>query len=284
MSDIITIIPNRYSHRFTVRLTSPLIHTEEVNSNVATFYREPQLINGKKLFVPTIRGNSIRGKIRDLIFDDLLERLEYPKQALEADKFYTLFCGGFLDSMETGLDILKKRELRDTLPALSLLGSALGKEMLKGKLIVAPAYPKVKERGYVDNPSIYDITSINRMIRLDDGKLSIGDQWLEYKTKEEKKKDKDQKAQMFYDVDCVITGTEFDCFFAIDSRNELEQSCFDYMIQLLIGHSHFGGKNSSGFGSFEVLDMPELKPELYLNFLVKNKLKIKEYIDNVFLQ
>jgi hypothetical protein len=284
MSDTITITPNRYSHRFTVRLTSPLIHTEEVNSNVATFYREPQLINGKKLFVPTIRGNSIRGKMRDLIFDDLLERLEYPKQTLEADKFYTLFCGGFLDSMESGLDILKKRELRDTLPALSILGSALGKEMLKGKLIVAPAYPKVKERGDKEHPSIYDITSINRMIRLDDGKLAIGDQWLQHKTKEEKKKDKDQKAQMFYDVDCVITGTEFECFFAIDSRSELEQSCFDYMIQLLIQHSHFGGKNSSGFGSFDVLDMPELKPELYLNFLVENKGKIKEYIDNVFLQ
>lgn len=284
MSNIIIIQPNRYSHRFSVRLTSPLIHTEEVNSNVATFYREPQLINNKKYFVPTIRGNSIRGKIRDLIFDDLLERLEYPKQTLEVDKFYTLFCGGFLDSMEAGLNILLKRELRDTLPALSILGSALGKEMLKGKLIVAPAYPTVKERGYADKPSIYDITSINRMIRLDDGKLAIGDQWLQYKSKEDKKKDKEQKAQMFYDVDCVITGTEFECFFAMDSRNELEQSCLDYMIQLLINYGYFGGKNSSGFGSFEVLNMPQLKPEMYLEFLKNNKDKIKEYIDNVFLQ
>jgi CRISPR/Cas system CSM-associated protein Csm4 (group 5 of RAMP superfamily) len=89
---------------------------------------------------------------------------------------------------------------------------------------------------------------------------------------------------MFYDVDCVITGTEFECFFAIDSRNELEQSCFDYMIQLLIEHSHFGGKNSSGFGSFEVVDMPKLNPTIYLEFVEQNKLKIKEYIDNVFLQ
>lgn len=284
MSQITTITPNRYSYSFVARLTSPLIHTEEVNSNVATFYREPQLIGGKKYFVPTIRGNSIRGKIRDLIFDDLLERLEYPKQTLEVDKFYTLFCGGFLDSMESGLDILKKRELRDILPALSILGSALGKEMLKGKLIVAPAYPKVKERGCIDSPSIYDITTINRMIRLDDGKLAIGDQWLQHKTREDKKKDKEQKAQMFYDIDCVITGTEFECFFAIDSRNELEQSCFDYMVQLLIEFGYFGGKNSSGFGCFEVVDMPRLDPTIYLEFVEENKLKIKEYIDNVFLQ
>jgi len=252
-----------------IRLKSPLVHTEEVKSNISSLFTEKRKVGNNIFQIPAIKGNSIRGIIRDLIFEHLFKELKLDEESVAVDTFYILFSGGFLEGMESAIDINAKRGLRKMLPALSILGSAVGKEMLMGKLIVSSAYPRCKELE-TGEMSIYDQTQVIRHTRVDDRKLKYG-----------KEKD-ERKAQMFYDIEVLNAGTELDLHIILDSENEIEKACLNRMIKQLAEKPYFGGKSSAGYGEFEFIniDIDKLDSSAYDNYIKENSEKIKEFILN----
>ncbi len=267
-----------YKKNITIKLTSPAIHTEEVQSNISSTYKEPYLLDNTNeiIHIPVIKGNSLRGQMRDLIMNYALNKVGVERASLNVDLFYILFSGGFLDGMRTDLDIAKKKELRQTFPPLSIFGSAMGKEMLKGKMIISSARPRIKEiRG--DGFSVYDLTSIVRMTRLDDGKMPNGEHWIKEESLSEEEK---RTMQMFYDIEVINSGTIMDIVMVLDSDNEIEKACFNKAISLFVDKGTLGGKSSAGFGRFEVMSISdEDNYAVFDLFLEENKEKIKGWIN-----
>jgi hypothetical protein len=264
-------------NHITIELTSPAVHTEGVKSNISSIYKEPYLDQntGNKLAVPVIKGNSIRGQMRDLLMNYTLNKVGIEPETVPLDLFHILFTGGFLEGMETAIDIQAKRDLRATFPPLSIFGSAMGNEMLRGKMQIASAYPLASEFGN-GKFSVYDLTSIVRLTRIDDSKLAHGDLWIHTELFEDKKK-KEQSAQMFYDIEVLNAGTQLQTIFVLDSENEIEKACFNKMIELWVGNGTLGGKSSGGFGRFKLVGELD-NSNLFDEFLDTNKDKIKEWV------
>jgi len=68
------------------------------------------------------------------------------------------------------VDITARRNLRLKFPFLSILGSAMGDQMLQGKIVVGSLLPKCKELNNGEL-SYWDMTEIIKYTRVDDSKL-----------------------------------------------------------------------------------------------------------------
>lgn len=288
MSEKITISTQKHFINFQIELLSPLIHTEEVASNVATFYRQKYLKNSKAYMIPTMRGNAMRGLMRRCLMSHLLDTIEIyytqdsSQQSLDVDTAYALL-GGALTGSESLFNMHETRKLRDLLPALSIFGSALGDRMLQGKIEVGCAYPECKELE-TGELSVYDLMDNVRHIRIDDMKLIFGDDYVDRAKKEIKLNKKgeiiDDKAQMmFYDIEVMSKGAILNWSVSIDSKNKMEYACLARALKQLQEFGYLGGKSSAGYGQFKFLESVEkMDSTLYDQHLEDSKEEIKEFL------
>lgn len=252
----------------TFRLESSLVHIEETNSNIANIYRERILRDGQIHNVPAVHGNSIRGVWRDIGANQLCELLEIEPGTLPTNVFHILFSGGYLDKSISYLDPGRKRKMREMLPFLSVFGSAIGNEMLQGKLRVGTAYPRCRELG-TGELSYNDMCTLVRYTRQDDTKRFIGENHAEDKTQ-----------QMFYDIEVLVKGVELDCEVVIDSDDEIELSMFDHIIDAFKLKPHLGGASRIGHG--KVTFDYDGDGSAYVDYVTRNKEAIREYLLSEF--
>lgn len=248
---------------FKTELMSSLVHTEEVNSNISNIYREKINISNKIHNIPAIHGNSIRGILRRVGFNRLCELLELEKNTLSVYMYHILFNGGALASQTGYLDLHKKKEIRDTIPLLSVFGSAIGNSMLPGKMIVSSAIPECKELGTGDI-SYHDITNIVRYTRLEDCEIDTG---------------KDKKSnQMFYDIETMIQGTVLNWEIILDYTTEIEGQAINDTLMQFSKKPFFGGSSAKGHGKIK-FDYTGKNCD-YLNFIMENSKQIKQFLQN----
>lgn len=255
------------------RLKSSLAHTEEVSSNIANIYREKTLIDKDIHFIPALHGNSIRGTLRDVGADLLCTKVGVEENSLPVRVFNILFSGGALDKADTEVNINIKKDIRSTVPLLSIFGSAMGKEMLQGKLSVTSALPECTELETGER-SYNDLVALVRYTRQDDTKKTVGEKHSDT--------EEDIKSQMFYDTEVIAKGSilRFDVY--LDTENELEVSAFESTLEKFLERPFFGGMSRAGHGQVEFIDLPELNSKPYLDFLEKEKEDIKEFLKNEF--
>ncbi len=227
--------------------------------------------------IPTIHGNAIRGYLRRLIMDDYLTQLGYE---LNSKKIYHfLFTGGLLEALDNkdkgAINLTLKKELREMIPPISLLGSAIGNQMIQGKLKVGMGNIVCSEtKHYIADYddidfSAYNLKAIDFGTRLDDLK--------EYSD------DEDQHHQMKYEFETLIRGTRFTHEFVLENCNSIEQACFVRMFKLWQERPYIGAKSATGYGKVE-LDYPSIKgmsDEVYLNYLHDNQSSIIEFLDGL---
>jgi CRISPR/Cas system CMR subunit Cmr4 (Cas7 group RAMP superfamily) len=257
---------------FRVELETSLVHTEEVSSNISNIFREKVLRDGIVHNIPALHGNSIRGLLRDVGASQLCESLGIENNSLSISTFYKLFSGGSLEKSETIIDLNKKRELRAKLPFLSIFGSALGNEMLQGKMAITSAYPECKELG-TGETSYNDLTTIVRYTRVDDSKMVTGEKYTE---------ESEQKQMMFYDIEVLAKGTVLNFEVYLDTDDEIEIACFSAIWQRFLEKPFFGGASRAGHGTIKVLDMSEeLKPDAYFKHIESFKEDIKTFLNEL---
>jgi hypothetical protein len=222
--------------------------------------------------VPVVSGNAIRGMLRRLIMGDLLERVGYkPVDAKGQVRLYhSLFAGGVLEAVsekDSGyIDLAMKRQIRGTLPPVSLLGTALRNQMMEGKLDVAYAVPRAKElAGFLREDATYPITA------------TLGDlQKQTFNTRRDEmaqdaKQEGGNSSQMLHTWWYIPPGTVFQHGFTLSNPSEIEAACLGHMIALWNVRPRLGAK--AGTGNAEVrLDyrnVPDATP--YLDFIEANK-------------
>lgn len=255
-------------------LKSPLVHTEETNSNIATIYREKVYLNNKIYEIPAVHGNSIRGLLRNIGAEHFLTSIEMEFNTVPTNLFHILFSGGALEKMKVFVDISEKKEFRKYLPYLSIFGAAVGDEMIEGKLIVTSAIPRCKELNTGES-SIYDLTQIIRYTRHDDRKMVIGDKHLA--------DHQNTPYQMFYDIETLCAGTVLDFEFILKCPSDLEQGAFENILKLFKEQPFIGGKSAVGHGRIEFdVELDQNKIDNYNIFLKNNKDDIKQYLKNRF--
>lgn len=257
-----------FKHSFVFELQSSLVHTEETSSNIANIYREKVMLGGKVHHIPALHGNSIRGTWRDLGANHLCTLLEIEPNTLPLKVFHILFSGGALDKSVAYMDVGEKRKMRQMLPFLSVFGSAIGNEMLQGKMIVGSAYPHCKELGTGD-VSYNDMTALVRYTRTDDTKRVLGE-----------RDDKGDSAQMFYDTETLAKGVMLDCEVIIDSDDEIELAAFHDIIEQFKEKPYLGGTSRAGHGkvSFE----HKHSGQSYRDYVAEHKEEIRDYLVSTF--
>ncbi len=228
--------------------------------------------------IPAIHGNAIRGYLRRLVMDDYLTLLDYE---LDSKKVYHfLFTGGILEALDSkdkgAINLTLKKQIRELIPPISLVGSALGNQMIQGKLKVGMADIVCAEtKHYIEEYSDYDFSAYNLKgsdfgTRLDD-------------LKEGKTDDDEQAHQMKYEFETLIRGTKFTHEFILEDCNSIEKACFRRMIDLWEERPYLGGKSGTGYGKLK-LDYPEinsLSDDDYLKYVDENKELICNFLDEL---
>jgi len=262
-----------------VLLKSPLAHFgDELCGTMQTARRMKYKVNGKFVDIPVYSGNALRGILRSLVFEDMLEKCGMSISSISQSVFYTLFNGGSLKSGGVE-DISFKQQLTENCPALVLLGSAFGNQMTEGKAKVGILRPVCKElNGYNIKKSDGSLYSgmINEVFQTRSDRLKI---------KTENVKDvaeiPKEVVQMKYEFETLSAGTELETSISVEFANGLEKSCMIYMLNLLQQTGHIGGKSSEGYGKIN-LDYKaneDVKSDLYEKFLAENTEKIKGFLD-----
>lgn len=255
-----------------ITLLSPLAHNSDESCGTDTKFRRMKILHdGKTLQIPIYSGNALRGILRRLIAKDFFERIGIEK--LSDKLYYTFFCGGSLEkgSSQDYIEVGKKLELRETIPFISLFGSAIHNQIMQGKLQVGMAVPIAKETEKMtkkeSTKSIWELTDEIFYTRRDDL---------------EDKENDSQVQQMKYNIEVLISGTQLFHEFVLQDVNEVELSCFGHVIDLWKSDPILGGKAGTGHGKVELAYMPEFpNSKIYLDFLNENKDKIKEYIEKM---
>lgn len=253
-----------------LKLLSPLLHTESTNSNIANIYREKCLIDTEIHEVPSYHGNALRGTLRNLWFDHMLQVIEFPRNHMMLDIFHVLFSWWALNGSTNGFDIEHKKEVRQMIPLLSVLWSAMGNEMLQWKLKVSTMRPQCKELG-TGTQSYWDLVQIIRYTRQDDSKMDVGGAWLGPVER--------TKQQMFYDTECLIAGAVLEWDIYLDTDNPIEIGAFYDALHCLHDNPHIGWGSRVGHGKIEIqndIDRNIRKP--YLDYLSDNKESICDWI------
>ena len=230
--------------------------------------------------IPSIHGNAIRGMLRRLLMDDFLTLLDYK---LDSKKVYHfLFTGGLLEALDSkdkgAINLDMKKEIRELIPPISLLGSALGNQMIQGKLKVlfADIVCKETEHYITENAShgAYNLKAIDFGTRLDDLK--------ENKTEEEADGKKEQAHQMKYEFETLIRGTKFTHEFILEDCDIVERACFCRMLQLWQERPYLGGKSGSGYGMVKLdYSISDLDDSAYLEYLQDRKEEIRGFLDGL---
>lgn len=250
---------------------SPIHHGgNEKAGNQALIRRQTYIVDQAPVEIPVISGNAIRGVLRRMIWDDLLERVGYTLTSMKI--YHMLFTGGILeavDSKDSGvIDIEMKKKLRAELPPLAVLGTALGNQMFEGKLKCAIAQPMCAElREFLPDlpefkpPSIYELVSFDFMTRLDDVK--------------EARQEGEAAHQMLMNFEVINPGTVFVHSFVLDNPSDVEKGVLARALNMWREKPYVGGKSGVGYGTVK-LNYELDDDSAYLTFIENNKAQICE--------
>lgn len=235
--------------------------------------------------IPCIHGNAIRGMLRRLLLDDFLTQINYDLKSKKV--YHFLFTGGLLEAIDDkdkgSINLTTKKQIRKYIPPISILGSALGNQMIQGKLKVGIGNIVCDEtKHYIEETvdssfSAYNLKSTDFGTRLDD--LEIGLQISENEDVEDK--EPEQHNQMKYDFEALIRGTRFTHEFILEDMLPHEKGCFMRMLELWNERPYIGGKSGTGYGLIEFdYNIPEeVNPsDDYLEYLEENKDDIQTFL------
>ena len=226
--------------------------------------------------IPVISGNSLRGQLRDLLAEDFLTRISGDEDPIElGDSLSNAFWAGGSLQRTAGPGKLNRRMLngmREQIPPLSLLGTALSDQMLQGRLNMGMLTPIATETesytGRESEHSVFQFVDETFYTRMDD---RVGG----------RQEDEDTQ-QMKYTVQILTPGTRFDHWMALEGATDVERACLGHAMDLFEASPHVGGQKAVGHGevAFEYDDpLPDAQP--YLDFVADNRDEIREFVEDL---
>ncbi len=254
----------------TLTAKTPIHHGGDESTGArSTLRRMKYIVDGKRIDIPVISGNSIRGVLRRMTMAHMLETIGYGQlKSLKA--YHMLFAGGTLESVSSddsgNLNLELRRYMRESIPALSVFGSAIGNQMIEGKMKCGFAIPQCSELGTGDI-SIYSTLADDFTTRRDDmhGEREEGD----------------AAHQMIVNIETFAPGTQFNHMFTLLDCNEIESGVLAMAIALWNERPYAGGKSGIGYGELMLNydTVPNVLP--YLEYLRNNASTVRDAVSKI---
>lgn len=257
-----------------IRLLSALHHGGDEKTGSTPMLRAVTVIgNGRRVRVPYISGNAIRGVIRRLLVRDLIDLCgiqELPKKAV-----HILASGGVLELGEsTGrIDLDMKTRLRDTIPLIRLLGCSIGNQIISGQLIVGHAVPIAQETVGVMLPELEgEFLPIREL---------IGQEFITRRDEVREREEDDQAVQMKVDFEVLLPGTILWHYFQVNEKDGMAIATIGRAIKLWREKPFIGARSASGFGEIDpqYQEIPDDTP--YVEHMTANTETIKDLIKEI---
>lgn len=233
----------------------------EVNGNVAMFRRDGVIqANGRSVEVPIVSGNGIRGKLRDVASEHMLQMLgeEGTPHKVPLHVFQMLFSGGALTQGNTEGDVDAWKKLYENLPVVALFGTAYGNAIIPGKMNINPLIPIALETYHLlPEPileyfaesglkSVYTYLQQSMYTRKENAKDPKFAQYLDVSEDV-----KFETSQMIYYVETLKAGTPFYWKVVLRDVTDIEYDFFLSFMKRWESIQTVGGKEAVGFGQLE---------------------------------
>lgn len=227
---------------------------------------------GALVDLPYITGNAVRGHLRRLLMRDMLRLADYRIDAMPPTGarrlWHALMSGGQLESTDEttgGLDLAMRKRLRDTIPPIGLLGTAVGNQIISGCLVVEHMMPVCREYAsyipHIDDPRkeqpVRMFLSTAFHTRRDD---------REY----ESEKPDAQAVQMKVQFECMVAGTLFVHGFELREASAVETACLGRALDLWETEPTVGGKASTGYGRLALDYQNRPSAEAYVAYMAEH--------------
>lgn len=272
----------------TIFCQSPLTHGADTKAGNATLFRRISVLSdtGSVLTLPIYGGNAIRGMLRDLLADHYLRALGLaPSRATPPVAlwfFHALYSGGCLEEDSTAAKSLGSAlgahgavkctgitQLRDMVPPLSLLGTALGNRIIGGRVNVCDARPRCRQwgTGEQDVSELFDWVYLTRHEDYEAWGKGEGD---------------DAHTGMIANTEVLKAGVILDAGINIgDHMSDVERACLGRGLELLREAGRLGAQNARGLGqvAIEVGNCPDAAA--YDAYLAEHKVEILDYLGTI---
>lgn len=267
----------------TAKCETALAHGADGKAGNATLFRRQRVLTteGLTLDLPYYSGNAVRGQMRDLLADHLLTSIgmapsrNSPPIALWF--FYALYSGGALEEKSEATKAIQGRmgdngatraqgirEFREMLPALSLLGTALGNRVLPGRMQVGDLRPDCFEWNTGSQTPVAELMT-----------------W-EYLTRREDLESHDEHHGMIANTEVLRAGAQLVGGIDTDGAiRDVEDSALALGLTLLKQRGMLGAENRRGIGKVRIDFTGSADPALYLDHLATNKESIVSYLRDV---
>lgn len=270
-----------------VTCLSQLSHGDDVKSGNATLFRRMMVLTDKQQTreLPYYAGNALRGQLRDLLADNMLQALDIKidriNPMLSLWFFHLLYSGGSLsESTKEEIALLKElgnqtiktagiNSVRNYFPHLSILGFAIGNKVLPGRIYVNDLRPICAEWGFENSASIDTMLS-----------------WFYFTRREDLEKSDDtiKNESMIVNTECLISGTRLMGGINVSPHaTEIERSAIFYGLELLKRQGAIGASNRQGYGNVAINYTTNIDydPKLYPTYLEENKDSIIAFMHNI---
>lgn len=267
-----------------VKCLSPLAHGGDIKAGNATLFRRMQVLSTTEttLNLPFYAGNAFRGQLRDVLADHFLKSLGLtPRRDIppcELWFFHVLYAGGALTANSKESKNINKllgnngaikadgiNQFRNTLPAISLLGGALGNRIISGRINVCDFKPECKQ--------------------WNSGQLQAGDlfTWIFLTRREDHEQyEAGENSSMIANTECLKAGTILSGGIDFSLHiNELEKSCLSTGLKLMQNRGYLGAENRRGLGSVNIDCQADVTPTIYEGYLKEKKNEILDYLDKI---
>lgn len=266
-----------------VHLISPLAHGSDIKAGNASLYRRQQVLaagGAGVLELPYYAGNALRGQLRDLLADHFVAALGLTPSRSDPPLalwfFHALYAGGVLEEGAAAHKRIVKElgdhgavrasgiaRLRALLPALSLLGVALGNRILCGRVNVADLRPRCRQwgNGEVDAAQLME--------------------WV-YLTRREDHEAHAEHSGMIAQTECLRAGVVLEGGIDVDSHaGALERAALGRGLALLAARGMLGAQNARGLGRCAIVVEGAPDPAPYDAYLTREAGAILDYLREV---
>lgn len=238
--------------------------------------------------IPWVKGNAVRGHIRRLLAEDLIERVGY---TIRDERLYHLLrAGGVLEQDgKAEIDVGLRREIREALPTIDLLGASTGNQMFQGTVNIGHMILVCEENeprtGVEANVSHYELVDTVKQAGHYDHPDDTGmdtDFGFDFDDEDASANDHADE-RSYYGFKALIPNTRFVQQIAFESyATELARSCMFHGLALWQDEGVIGGKSSQGYGQVDMeIDADLSDRQLYLDYVEENSDTIIEALDTL---
>lgn len=248
----------------TLTALSSVAHDGERRGTVSLLRREKITTpEGRRVWVPLVSGNGLRGALRRVAADLFVEALELEgKLSLPAAQLLRGGGGALTKSSKAPLTGEPLRRLRQLVPPVAVLGGTVSARTISGALQVGKVQPHLAETahltGAIGGPTVFEATGLESYTRAGDSGELVD--WVRVPLTGDGSVDAAALARtsatgdggpMLYRVETFPAGTKFSTWLRLERAEDLAHAFVVDVVEAFARSGRLGGRRGIGHGVIE---------------------------------